>query len=819
MGRAMNSKEKQRWKKAGLVYFTLVFLLVPTLAFAYIDPSVTTYAIQALAGVAVAAGAFFATYGRRIRKKWRQGIGVEAEGRKNREPELEVTDEKLQKELQERRNAAKTAAGNGNAEAKKKDRGRILTSLLCGLGVAVTLVLRPILSFYLANEGEFWFRLGDVIGAILLIFGGAALITFLVHFLLPGKSRKSLRLLFAVLMCAGAICVYIQNHFMSSYLPLLTGDVIDWSLYSGWNIGSIALWIGLFGIFLAGYAVRPQLTKSITYALFALLLVVESVTCGVELLTAKHENVKEKEVYFSSEGLYETSDAGNVVVLISDTFEGTYMNEILERYPEYRELLSDCTYYDNVTGVSVFTHYSYAKLMTGQDYPMGDTIQPSIRKCFDNQTLIDKVRKNGTDIAYYIDFPPTMSVTDKIMNCTTGEIKPDAGSQWEIAKALWNSTLFQSVVQPLKPLFMVYTSDYNKIREDNATGKEAPVPYVENDPKFYRTLREEGLEKVAGKPRRYTFIMLTGVHHPVEIDPEFNDASYGEETSIHDQKLIAGMASLNLMRAYLDSLKAAGTYDKTTVIMTADHGFNMRFYPMLLVKDAGPGQDQLKIDSTPISYQSDFEQIVTELTAGKSFADTIASMNLKEDRVRTAVDYCTEDAGYSSRTTIKAIINIRGRASEESSYSAERDEYELKSEVSGHYQPGENLIADSTVVNDSVTTYGIYGKGRVDRHSAVLDVAFDSVEKRALNLRISLLNRVDTDQRVVFRLGDQVVDTVTMPAGAEEEYVIELPEQEGKRWTLEIAVPDAKLWIKEEGTLSWNDYESIAIKNAVLETR
>ena len=51
---------QKRWKLYGIAYFTALFALLPSLASAYIDPSVTTYAIQAIAGVAVAAGAFFA---------------------------------------------------------------------------------------------------------------------------------------------------------------------------------------------------------------------------------------------------------------------------------------------------------------------------------------------------------------------------------------------------------------------------------------------------------------------------------------------------------------------------------------------------------------------------------------------------------------------------------------------------------------------------------------------------------------------------------------------------------------------------------------
>ena len=811
----MNSN--RRWKVAGLIYFSIVFMLVPTLAFAYIDPSVTTYAIQAIAGVAVAAGAFFATYGRRFRKKWRESIGAETDGRKEREPDLEVYQEELKKELAERR--AKAREQEKGAETKKpRGRGRILTSVLCGLGFAMTVVLRPILSFYLSNEGEFWFKLADVIWAVLVIFGGVAALLAVIHFLLPGKGQRNIRVLFAVLLCAAALCVYIQNHFMSSYLPVLTGDRIDWSLYAGWNTGSLVLWIGMFALLLAAFAARPQLTKSVTYGLFALLLIIEAVTCGVELATAKHDNVK-AEGYFTNEGIYETSEAGNVVVLISDTFEGTYMNEILERWPEYGEMLSDCTYYDNVTGVSVFTYYSYAKLMTGQDFPVGEGDQTGISESFDRQTLIDKVRRNGYDLYYYTEFSPTPSVADKLANYSDGELKPDAYWAWAIAKKLWKSTLFQSAPQPAKPLFLVYTSEYEEIKGMNSVGKEEKVPFVENDPRFYWDLISDGLTPVSGTRPRYTLMQLKGIHHPVDIDTEFNEASYGDDVSIHDQKLIAAKASLNLMRVYLDSLKEAGTYDRTTVIMTADHGFNMRFYPMMLVKEAGSAQDSFRIDSAPISFQEDFEDIVSKLTAGEKFSDIIASMNLTDGRVRTALDFRSVDGSYSARTTRKSTVRIQGKAGEESSYHTERDEFLLSEELSGNYQIGDKLISGGSPSNDAAEVYGLYGGGKIYGHSAVLDVGFGSGETRALNLRATLSNVTDVDQKVVFRLDGEEVSSVVIPAGSETETVVELPEKTGNRWTLELDAPEAQLIIKEEGTLSWNEYDSIAIEEAALENR
>ena len=54
----------------------------------YIDPSVMTYAIQAIAGVAIAIGAFVGIYFRKAKKKINNKLGID----ENRNKEVE-TDE------------------------------------------------------------------------------------------------------------------------------------------------------------------------------------------------------------------------------------------------------------------------------------------------------------------------------------------------------------------------------------------------------------------------------------------------------------------------------------------------------------------------------------------------------------------------------------------------------------------------------------------------------------------------------------------------------------------------------------------------------
>jgi hypothetical protein len=57
-------------------------------AHAYIDPSITTYVIQAIAGVAVAVGAFVTIYWRRAKKKVNKTLGIDENAKKETEEEI-----------------------------------------------------------------------------------------------------------------------------------------------------------------------------------------------------------------------------------------------------------------------------------------------------------------------------------------------------------------------------------------------------------------------------------------------------------------------------------------------------------------------------------------------------------------------------------------------------------------------------------------------------------------------------------------------------------------------------------------------------------
>ena len=75
------------------VYTLLVIIMLSETALAYIDPSVMTYAIQAVAGMVIAVGAFIGIYFRKIKKNVQNKLGID----ENKNKEVESDEIKIEK--------------------------------------------------------------------------------------------------------------------------------------------------------------------------------------------------------------------------------------------------------------------------------------------------------------------------------------------------------------------------------------------------------------------------------------------------------------------------------------------------------------------------------------------------------------------------------------------------------------------------------------------------------------------------------------------------------------------------------------------------
>ena len=81
-------------KHFGKIFFAACFaLMLAVPAHAYIDPSVATYTVQVIAGVAVAVGAVAGVLWRRAKKKVQNKLGIDENAKKEVEEDIVEVDE------------------------------------------------------------------------------------------------------------------------------------------------------------------------------------------------------------------------------------------------------------------------------------------------------------------------------------------------------------------------------------------------------------------------------------------------------------------------------------------------------------------------------------------------------------------------------------------------------------------------------------------------------------------------------------------------------------------------------------------------------
>jgi hypothetical protein len=81
---------KKTFKKSGIILLLTAYLIIFTMpaAHAYIDPSATTYLIQAIAGIVIAVGSVGIIFWRRTKRKLKDKVGIDFD--KNKETEEAV---------------------------------------------------------------------------------------------------------------------------------------------------------------------------------------------------------------------------------------------------------------------------------------------------------------------------------------------------------------------------------------------------------------------------------------------------------------------------------------------------------------------------------------------------------------------------------------------------------------------------------------------------------------------------------------------------------------------------------------------------------
>lgn len=564
--------------------------LVPRPALAYVDPSVMTYTIQALAAVAVALSAVIGVAFRKTRSVIFKLFHVDEKMRLLIEPPVHrispeqkaETDEAVQREREA------SAAAYRKRQVSISWPARLALSLLAvGLPIFTVFVVAPI-ELVANNASSLVFGV-DMIGAPIVRVGVIAIAVG--AFVLSLVRGKPFHILLAAITALG-LAAYLESLFFGHYLPLADGAPVNWDNYTRITVLSLALWIAALVGMVGLAAKKPQLSRSIGAALALVLIIIQLVGvaslstvsgAGTDVLRGDDGNAISPENYVNATtelGLFDVSEQDNVVIFVLDMTDSSYIRELLDGYyPEILDGLEGFTFYENSGGGMIPTGYGVPLLLTGSTPQPGQMMFDYIDSRYPDSRFLPDIAELGYSIGIYSD-SIAMSDAEAYLPASYTINNRDERDVVEVITAsfdeqgardiLYRCALYRHVPWLFKPPFRYYTDDINQgcvnARSERANGDERI--YQTDDVRYYQQLMDQGLA-FNSEEKSFRFVHLNGTHWPYMMTRDIER----QESSTLEQCI----GAFNIVKAYLDELRRLGVYDQTTVIITADHGV---WYPI-----------------------------------------------------------------------------------------------------------------------------------------------------------------------------------------------------------------------------------------------
>ncbi len=636
------------------LFLSFVFIAcVNPPAYAYVDPSVMTYTIQALAGVAVALSAAIGVFFRRTRRKIFQVLHIDEESRKAKDPAVVMLDpvsDSYESSLEEARTAAQalTQASAGKVERPLSWRARFVYALIVSVFASFTLLVAAPSEIVAANPTSLIFGVHDV-WWILALFGLA--VAAILSFALSAFRKKAFDTALVIVFCFGLLC-WLQALFINEGLPTADGRSVNWGNFQTVTIVSTVVWVALLSIppIIAHWHHRTS--RLFATVASVCLIIVQGVGFGSLFVNAQ-SNLRVTE-----EGLFEVSPQNNVIVFVLDTYDTRDANSIMRDDPHFFDALTGFTYYGNVAGSMIPTHYAVPFLLTNQLPQPEQTWGQYYANRYANSTFLDDISDAGYNIGIYtdsaeMDFNKPADLRQARETLNIHELSSVNVDPVEALLSLEQCAFFRDMPWLLKSHFWFYTDEVNqRVVATDLTADPANIQYHMNDGAYHEALDANGLTiKDDGGMGSFRFIHLLGAHYPVRLNAE----GYTSDSASYDDQI---RGSMKIVFDYIQDLKDLGLYDDATIIITADHGVwhitdenDYTTAPMLFVKPSQTSEEaqaSLKKSNLPVSHCDIPATVIEAIGDDPAPYGTVVYESADPNRTRYFYALYTKDDGTTS---------------------------------------------------------------------------------------------------------------------------------------------------------------------------
>lgn len=478
---------------------------------------------------------------------------------------------------------------------------------LC-LFFALTLTLFAATQMVCDNQEEFWFTWAQMAPGVVRV---GLWVWEALTLLLAVLPRRAFPWGQGVLLGLG-VAALLQGNGLNADYGALNGQAIAWGEYTVYGLINTALWAGILFICLS--LRQWKRFGALCVVLPCLLAVGEG---GWIAYRAAQAPTPQTETYLSQEGLYTVGTEENLLVLVLDSVDADQFAQALAEDPDLSRRLEGFTWYRNAMGLSDPTKYGLPALLTGQAYTQPVDYAGFIAAAYADAPLYTMLAGDVWDARFFTDSRYVSLDAGVADNLAREElaVNDPAG----LTRDLLRLCAFRYAPHFLKPQLWMYSNVFLPY----AQAQGEPV-YEVTDPAFDARLREEGLE--ATVERAFRLIHLTGMHPPYTMDADCQYQAQG----VTAQEQMRGC--LRLAEDYLEQLRTLGVYDRSAVLILADHGTDTVHRPLLLLKRPGD-TGEMAVNDAPVSY-ADLPATYVALLTGAQAGTELWSIPQGQARTR-----------------------------------------------------------------------------------------------------------------------------------------------------------------------------------------
>lgn len=468
----------------------------------------------------------------------------------------------------------------------------------------------------LYNKGEFIFSFPVAFRILLL---GTLCIVSVPSILISNNMSYNMCRFYSCIVSIYSIMSYLQTIFLNGNMSLVDGGTQTWMpTEKAVNLG---IWV-LVIFALVFIVTRTKHGMKVLVGLSLYIIAIQFIT-GIYILSTKDgfSNVNKEQL--TEDGIFSLSDNANTVVFILDAYDTQMLQYVLSDDPDYLEPLHDFTYYDNMTSRYTATDGSLPYLLTGADINNPD-IEKNQDLWYENSHFLKDIKNAGYDVRILTE----EKYVDSFDNELIDNYSENNYCRLDIEKTMElfiRCMRYKSVPYVLKEFYRYQTYDITNVVTDT------DIYVFGTDAEFDDKILNEGIVADCEK-KAFRVYHLYGAHSPYYLT-ENADLDY-DSTPLAQWK-----GSLKIVYDYINALKDADIYDKTTVIIMADHGFNNtqrrsvkeagidideeKTNPIFMIKRANETGDKVKIISKPVSHDNFFDTIMESVGLAKSYYGTV----------------------------------------------------------------------------------------------------------------------------------------------------------------------------------------------------